>query len=90
MPSFDSVQMLVVRVEAGDAVDERDVARGDDALALLVDADRVGLVVLDLEQRLLEVEDDVGHVLDDAGERRELVQRAFDRDVRDRGALERD
>ena len=29
----------VVRVEARDAVDERDVARGDGALALLVDAD---------------------------------------------------
>ena len=35
----------VVRVEARDAVDERDVAGGDDALALLVEADRVGLVV---------------------------------------------
>ena len=80
---------LVVRVEAGDAVDERDVACGHDALAVLVEADRVGLVVLDLEQRLLEVEDDVGDILDDAGERGELVQRAFDRDVRDRRALQR-
>jgi hypothetical protein len=33
----------------------------------------VRLVVLDLEQRLLEVEDDVGDVLDHAGQRRELV-----------------
>ena len=79
----------VVRVEAGDAIDERDVTGGDDALALLVETDRIGLVVLDLEQGLLEVEDDVRHVLDDAREGGELVQRAFDRDVRDRGALER-
>jgi hypothetical protein len=45
--------------------------------------------VLDFEQRLLEVEDDVGDIFDNAGERGELVQRAFDRDVRDRCALER-
>jgi len=39
----------VSRVEARDAVDERDVARGDDALALLVEPDGVDLVGLDLD-----------------------------------------
>jgi len=35
---------------------------------------------------LLEVEDDRGHVLDDVGDRGELVQRAVDTDGRDRRA----
>src|SRR5690606_18336004 len=35
----------------------------------------------------LEVEDDVGHVLDDVGNRGELVHHAFDPDCRDRHTL---
>src|SRR5262249_62153347 len=36
-----------------------------------------------------EIENDVGRVLDHAGNRRELVQHAFDLDRGDRGALDR-
>ncbi len=79
----------VRRVEHVHAVDQRQVRRVDRTLALLVEADRVGLVSLDPEERLLQVEDDVGDVLDDARQRGELVQRALDRDVGDRRALER-
>ena len=42
-----------------------------------------------LEDDFLQVEDDVGHVLDDVADGRELVERAFDADRRDRRALER-
>ena len=41
------------------------------------------------ERDLLDVEDDVGHVLAHAGDRRELVQHAVDLHRGDRGALER-
>jgi hypothetical protein len=49
------------------------------------------LVVVDvqLERQLLEVEDDVGGVLDDALDRRELVQHAVDLDGGDGRALDR-
>ena len=42
-----------------------------------------------LEDDFLEVEDDVGHVLDDVADGRELVERAVDADGRDGRALER-
>src|SRR5688572_25743140 len=42
-----------------------------------------------LEWNLLEVEDDVGGVLDDARNRRELVEHAIDLHGSDRGALDR-
>jgi len=35
---------------------------------------------VELERNLLEVENDVGHILDNAGHRRELVIRTFDLD----------
>ena len=59
--------------------------------ARLVDAQRQRLGVIDvqLERNLLQVEDDVGRVLDHAGNRRELVQHAVDLDGGDRRALDR-
>ena len=67
-----------------------DVAGGDDAGALLRDVhlDLRRLAVQPADQ-VLEVEDDVGHVLADARQRRELVRDALDLDGRDGGALER-
>jgi hypothetical protein len=41
------------------------------------------------QRDLLDVEDDVGHVLAHAGERREFVQHVLDLDRGDRGALQR-
>ena len=57
----------------------------------LVDADdqRLGVVDVQLERNLLQVEDDVGRVLDHAGNRRELVQHAVDLHGGDRRALDR-
>ena len=48
----------------------------------LVDADgqRLGVIDVQLERDLLQVEDDVGRILDHAGNRRELVQHAVDLD----------
>ena len=50
---------------------------------------RFGAFAFHLQRDLLHVEDDVGDVLADAGEARELVQHALDLDRGDRGALER-
>jgi DNA-directed RNA polymerase sigma subunit (sigma70/sigma32) len=47
---------------------------------------RLGAVVLD--DKRLDVQDDVGDVLDDAGNRRELVLHPLHLDARDRAALE--
>ena len=68
----------MVRVQHLEAVDELDVARVDGAGAFLVDADGVRLRLGRLEDDLLQVEDDVGHVLDDVADGRELVERALD------------
>ncbi len=43
----------------------------------------------ELERNLLEVQDDVGRVFDDAGDRLELVQHAFDADGGDSCAFDR-
>src|SRR5258706_9098555 len=51
--------------------------------------ERLGVVAVQLQGNLLEVEDDVGRVLDHAGDRRELVQHAVDLDRGDRRALNR-
>ena len=57
----------------------------------LVDAQvqRLGRVGVHLERDLLQVEDDVGRVLDHARDRRELVQHAVDLDRRDRRPFDR-
>ena len=95
MSSIDERALLVerrdevVRVQDLEAVDELDVARVDGPGALLVDADRVRLGLGRLEDDFLQVEDDVGHVLDDVADGRELVERALDADRRDGRALER-
>ena len=54
------------------------MSRAKTRRALLVDADDVRLRLGGLEDDLLQVEDDVGHVLDDVADGRELVQRAVD------------
>jgi hypothetical protein len=51
--------------------------------------DRLGLIRVDLERDLLEVEDDVGRVLDHALDGRELVQHALDLHRRHRRTLDR-
>ena len=76
------------RVEDLDVRVLLEVGRGDDARSLLLEVERLGPFTVQLEGDLFEVEDDVGHILDDAGERRELVQHALDADSRDRGALD--
>src|SRR5205814_1000861 len=49
----------------------------------------LGRLAVQAADQVLEVEQDVGHVLADAGERRELVRDALDLDRGDGGALER-
>ena len=72
-----------------EALDELDVAGGD--FAFLVHGERklARLVFGGLEFHLLQVEDDVGHVFDDARQGGELVLRAGDLDRGDGSALER-
>src|SRR5450432_1027026 len=82
-------QHVVVGVEHLDAVREDDVARRDLALAVLLDADDARLRVDALEQDLFEVQHDVRDVLDDVGDRGELVEGALDLDGRDGRALQR-
>ena len=57
-----------------------EVGGGDDAGALLLEVEGLGTAAVQLEGDLLEVEDDVGHVLDHALQGRELVEHAFDAD----------
>ena len=78
-----------VRLEDLDVAVGLDVARPH--FAGLVDAQRQRLGVIDvqLQRNLLQVEDDVGRILDDAGNRRELVQHAVDLHRGDRRAFNR-
>jgi hypothetical protein len=77
------VQIGVVHL---DTSRRRDVRRGDRTRALLAQVHHHGLVVLGGDDQLLEVQDDVGDVFPDPGDRGELVQHALDPNRRDRRA----
>ncbi len=68
----------VVGVEDLDVADASDVAGRDDAGAGLAQRHALRALALHLDGDFLDVEDDVGHVLAHAGDRRELVQHAVD------------
>ena len=74
---------LEVRVVHGDAGRRRDVRSGDLARALLAQVHRHGLVVLGRDDQILQVQDQLGHVLLDAGHGGELVQHAVDANAGD-------
>ena len=57
-----------------------EVGGGDDAGPLLLEVEGLGALAVQLERDLLEVEDDVRHVLDHALEGREFMEDAFDAD----------
>jgi hypothetical protein len=83
------------RRDVGVRLEDLDVAVGDDVprlhLAGLVhlDVQRLGGVGVKLQRDLLQVENDVGRILDHAGDRRELVHDAVDSDGGDGRALNR-
>src|SRR5262245_8870770 len=58
------------------------------ALATHLERALLGPVTQELQSHLLEVEDDLRDVLDDTGERRELVQHPIDSNGRDGGSLQ--
>src|SRR5438552_4744418 len=88
--AIGEVRDLELRVEDLELRRRLDVAGGDDAGALLRDVHLdLGGVAVEARNEVLQVEDDVGDVLPDAGKRRELVRGALDLDRGDRGALER-
>ena len=74
---------LEVGVVHGDAGRRLDVAGGDVAGALLAQVHRDRLVVLGADAQLLDVHDQLDHVLLDTGDRGELVQHAVDLDAGD-------
>jgi hypothetical protein len=81
--------MCVVGVEDFDVLVQLEVAGGDDAGTFDVEVDRGGgLVGLQLEGDLLQVEDNVHHVFFDARNILELVLNALDLHAGDRGALD--
>jgi hypothetical protein len=66
-----------------------DVLRADHTRLLHAQVQRLRVVDVHLERDLLQIEDDVGRVLDDARDGRELVEHAVNLHRRDRGALDR-
>src|SRR5690606_36018594 len=74
---------LEIRVEDLDVGVRLDVAGGDLSGALRVEAERHGLVAVADEDEILQVEDDVGDVLGDPGDRGELVQGVVEAELRD-------
>ena len=54
-----------------------DAGRRDDAALVPIDADDLGMLARVLDHEALDVEDDVGHVFNDAGNRRDLVLHAL-------------
>jgi hypothetical protein len=77
------------RVEDFDVRVILEVGGRHDTRALLFEVERFRTFTVKLEGYLLEVENDVRHVLDDAGERRELVKNAFHANRRDSRPLDR-
>ena len=64
------------------------VGPGDHAADVPLDPQHAGLVAVALDHQRLDVEHDVGHVLDDAGQRGELVLGAVELDPGDRAPLQ--
>ncbi len=79
------VDVLVENLDVGVSLDH---AGGDDARLVRMQVERLRAVAVELERNLLQVEDDVGRILDDAGDRLELVQHALDLDGGDGRALD--
>ena len=71
------------------SVIDLDVLGAHDARLVDAQVQRLRVVDVQLQRNLLQVEDDVGRVLDHAGNRRELVQHAVDLHRGDRRALDR-
>ena len=69
-----------VLVEDLDVAVGFDHAGGDDAGLVGAEVEGLGAFAVELERDLLEVQDDVGRVFNDAGDGLELVQHAFDAD----------
>ena len=65
-----------------------DLAGGDDAGSIRAQVKSLGALAVQLERNLLQVQDDVGCVLDHAGDGLELVQHAFDANRGDRCAFD--
>ncbi len=80
---------MVGRVHDLDGPVGDDVPRRDLAHLLGFDPDRLGLAAVGDEEHLLQVEDDLGDVLDDSLDRVELVEHPGDLHGGDRGALDR-
>ena len=89
------VALGVERRDAQVAVQDLDVARGLEvrrecvAGAALVEADDDGLVAVDLQDHVLQVQEDVGDVLLHPLDRRELVQGGVEADLGGRGPRDR-
>ena len=66
-----------------------DIPGGVDAGLNSFQVDRLAVFAVQLQRDLLEVENDVGRIFDDARNRRELVQHAFDLHCRDGSAFDR-
>src|SRR4029078_5482168 len=67
-----------IRLEDLDVGVALDVAGAHFAGLVGAEVQRLRVVDVQLQRNLLQVEDDVGRILDDAGDRRELVQHAVD------------
>ena len=78
----------VVGVDDLDRFVVQDVGGRDDAAAIAVDPDRPGVLGVVLDHQELDVEHEIGDVVDHAGDRRELVLHALDLDLGDRAALQ--
>ena len=78
----------VVGVDDLDRLVVEDVGGRDDAPAVAIDADRPGVFGVVLDDQELDVQDQVGDVVDHAGDRRKLVLDALDLDLGDGAALQ--
>jgi hypothetical protein len=79
----------MVGVQDLDVADRLDVTSADNARALLAHDHALGAVAVHLDGDFLDVQDDVGDIFANAGNRRELVQHAVDLDSRHGRALKR-
>ena len=80
--------MQMVLVDHFDLVVGPHVGAGDRAAAVLLDADDARLLAVVLHHQRLDVEHDVGDVLDHAGQGGEFVLGAVQLDLRDRAAFQ--
>src|SRR5262249_35564396 len=88
LSAFIEMAQHQFRIEDDNVADGLDIARGDEGRTGLLHHHALRAIALHLDGDVFDIEDDVGHILAHAGNRRELVENPVDVYRLNAGALQ--